>query len=199
MVKNILVVGVGGQGVIMASDMLADVALASGFAAKKSEVHGMSQRGGVVSSHVRYGAQVHAPLIGKCQADILLAFELAEAVRWLDFLAPHGQAIVNGHKLVPPLVTMGLAKYPDNAAQTLMQRSRNPQIVEASALAVRLGNLRLVNTILLGVASRYLDLADDKWANVINERIKLPLQELNHQAFQAGRELQQFDKRCTII
>ena len=189
MVKNILVVGVGGQGVIMASDLLADVALASGYDAKKSEVHGMSQRGGVVTSHVRFGEQVHSPLISKGQVDILLAFELAEAVRWLEFLAPDGQVIVNGQKMVPPLVSMGLAQYPDDAENTLKLRSAKAQVVDAAGLAGKLGNPRLVNTILLGVASNYLDLAPEKWLEIINQRMKPALQAINHQAFNEGRKL----------
>ncbi len=189
MVKNILVVGVGGQGVIMASDLLADVALASGFDAKKSEVHGMSQRGGVVSSHVRYGKKVHSPLIKKGEADLLLAFELAEAVRWLDFLNQDGQVIVNEHKVVPPLVSMGLASYPEDAVQILQSRSRNPQVVDAMSLATKLGNPRLVNTILLGVASRFLDLDAEKWLATIKGRMKPALQEINHKAFVEGAKL----------
>lgn len=189
MVKNILVVGVGGQGVIMASDLLADVAMASGFDAKKSEVHGMSQRGGVVSSHVRYGREVSSPLIAKGEADLLLAFELAEAVRWLSFLKPDGQVIVSGQKIVPPLVSMGLAQYPDDALNTLANLSKTPKVVDAHGLAASLGNPRLVNTILLGAASRYLDLAQDKWIEIINQRFKPTLRDINHQAFAQGAKL----------
>jgi indolepyruvate ferredoxin oxidoreductase beta subunit len=187
MIKNILVVGVGGQGVIMASDILADVALAQGLAAKKSESHGMSQRGGVVSSHVRYGESVAAALIRKGQADILMAFELAEAVRWLDFLAPEGKIIANRQQITPPLVSMGLAQYPDDAAASLLQRRADALIVDAMALAEQLGNPRLVNTILLGVASRFLELAVSHWEQVIEQRLKPQLRAVNRQAFQRGR------------
>jgi indolepyruvate ferredoxin oxidoreductase beta subunit len=189
MIKNILVVGVGGQGVIMASDILADVALAQGFAAKKSEIHGMSQRGGIVSSHVRYGESVHASLIRKGQADILMAFELAEAVRWLDFLAPEGKIIANRQQITPPLVSMGLAQYPDDAVTSLVQRRADALIVDAMAVAEQLGNPRLVNTILLGVASRFLELTISNWEQVIDERLKPQLRVINRQAFQSGRAL----------
>ena len=189
MVKNVLIVGVGGQGVIMASDLLVDVALVCGYDAKKSEVHGMSQRGGVVSSHVRYGEHVHAPLISQGQTDLLIAFELAEAVRWLNFMAPAGQVIVSNHKVVPPLVSMGMAQYPDDAESLIKGHSRQAHVVAAPELAVKLGNPRLVNTILLGLASRYLDLAEDKWEEVINQRLKPALREINQRAFKAGRDL----------
>jgi indolepyruvate ferredoxin oxidoreductase beta subunit len=189
MVKNILVVGVGGQGVIMASDLLADVALASGFTAKKSEIHGMSQRGGVVSSHVRYGREVHSPLISAGQADLLISFELAEAVRWLNFISENGQVIVSACRVVPPLVSMGLAQYPDQAETLLKTCNRQAAVVDAPALARELGNPRLVNTILLGLASNYLDLAQDKWREVMARRLKPALVEINLQAFAQGRAL----------
>jgi indolepyruvate ferredoxin oxidoreductase beta subunit len=186
-VENILVVGVGGQGVIMASDLLADVALASGFAAKKSEIHGMSQRGGVVSSHVRYGREVHSPLIARGQADLLIAFELAEAVRWLDFVSAQGRVIASTQKVTPPLVSMGLARYPDEAEELIAQQGVKAHIVDAPALARELGNPRLVNTILLGLASNYLQLALDKWREVMERRLKPALTDINLQAFAQGR------------
>jgi indolepyruvate ferredoxin oxidoreductase beta subunit len=189
MVTNILVVGVGGQGVIMASDLLADVALASGFTAKKSEIHGMSQRGGVVSSHVRYGREVHSPLIRAGQADLLISFELAEAVRWLGFVSAEGQVIVSAHKVVPPLVSMGLAQYPEPAEDLIKSRRRRAMIVDAPAWALQLGNPRLVNTILLGMASQYLELEQEKWQQVIAQRLKPSLVEINLQAFAKGREM----------
>jgi indolepyruvate ferredoxin oxidoreductase beta subunit len=186
--ENILVVGVGGQGVVMASDLLADVALASGFAAKKSEIHGMSQRGGVVSSHVRYGQEVHSPLIARGRADLLIAFELAEAVRWLNFVSGGGRVIVSAQKVVPPLVSMGLARYPEEAEKLIGERGVKAHIVDAPALALRLGNPRLVNTILLGLASNYLRLAPDKWREVMERRLKPALVDINLEAFDQGRK-----------
>ena len=188
-VKNILVVGVGGQGVIMASDMLADVALASGFDAKKSEVHGMSQRGGVVSSHVRYGQNISSPLISAGEADLLIAFELAEAVRWLNFAKREAQVIANSQKVVPPLVSMGMAQYPAQAQDLITNSCGTAYIIDAQQMAAELGNPRLVNTILLGLASNYLDPTLDKWQEVIEKRMKPTLREINHKAFAAGRAL----------
>ncbi|MCL1915502.1 MAG: indolepyruvate oxidoreductase subunit beta [Desulfovibrionaceae bacterium] len=183
---NILIVGVGGQGVIMASDILADVALAAGFDAKKSEVHGMSQRGGIVSSHVRYGDKIYSPLIAKGQAEILISFELAEALRWQDYLTPTGQIIVSRIRLVPPVVTMGMAEYPDQAEKHLA--GAKPIVMDALAMAAGLGNPRLVNTILLGIASNFMDLPLEKWNETIRNRVKSELADINCHAFAAGRK-----------
>jgi indolepyruvate ferredoxin oxidoreductase beta subunit len=118
-VQNILIVGVGGQGVLLASEILAEAVLRAGFEAKKSEVHGMAQRGGVVSSHVRFGRLIFSPLIKRGEADIILAFEEAEALRWLPFLRPKGFLIVNRQRIRSPLVALGLAGYPEDIASVL--------------------------------------------------------------------------------
>jgi indolepyruvate ferredoxin oxidoreductase, beta subunit len=188
-VKNVLIVGVGGQGVILASEILSDVAMTSGLDVKKSEVHGMAQRGGVVSSHVRYGAQVHSPLIPKGQAEVLLSFELAEAVRWLGFLSPTGRVISSQQKVIPPIVSTGLAEYPHDAEETLKRAVGDPILVDALGIAEELGNARLVNTILLGVTSRLLDLPERNWKKVVADRVPKPFKELNLKAFERGRAL----------
>lgn len=185
---NVIVVGTGGQGVILASEILSDVAMLSGLDAKKSEIHGMSQRGGVVTSHVRYSKKVDSPLIMEGEADILLSFELAEAVRWLHFLRPQGRVISSLQRIVPPAVFAGMGSYPDNASDTIRERTHNPILIDALPLAEKLGNPRLVNTILLGITSNLLDLPIEQWKAVIAERVPPKFKDLNLQAFNKGRE-----------
>jgi indolepyruvate ferredoxin oxidoreductase, beta subunit len=185
---NVIVVGTGGQGVVLASEILSDVAMLCGLDAKKSEIHGMSQRGGIVTSHVRYSDHVASPLIMEGEADILLSFELAEAVRWLHFLRSEGRVITSLQRLVPPAVFAGMGTYPDNAAQVLKERSKDPILLDALPLAESLGNPQLVNTILLGVASNLLELPIDQWKAVIANRVPPKFKELNLVAFDKGRE-----------
>lgn len=186
---NILIVGVGGQGVILASEILSDVAMRSGFDVKKSEVHGMAQRGGIVSSHVRYGSYVFSPLIPMGEVDVLLSFEIAEALRWLEFLAPKGRVISSRQRLIPPMVSTGLAHYPAEAETILRRSTQDPVLLDALEMAEELGNARTVNTILLGVTSRLLELSLPTWRRVISERVPVGARELNLQAFDKGRSL----------
>lgn len=188
-VRNVLIVGVGGQGVILASDILSEVAMRSGMDVKKSEVHGMAQRGGVVSSHVRYGEKVSSPIIPKGKADVLLSFELAEAVRWLGFLSSDGRAIVNVQKVVPPIVSTGLAQYPEDAEGILRSSVREPILIDALEIAEELGNPRLVNTILLGITSKLLELPEENWHRVVAQRVPKAFQDLNLRAFARGQLL----------
>ncbi|MGQ9857718.1 MAG: indolepyruvate oxidoreductase subunit beta [Thermodesulfobacteriota bacterium] len=188
-VKNILIVGVGGQGVILASDILSEVAMRSGLDVKKSEVHGMAQRGGIVSSHVRYGEKVDSPLIPKGKVDVLMSFELAEAVRWLGLLSPEGRAVVNSQRIVPPIVSTGLAKYPEEAEQILRSSAKEPILVDALGIAEELGNPRLVNIILLGITSTMLDLPERNWKQVVAQRVPQAFKDLNLKAFDRGRSL----------
>jgi indolepyruvate ferredoxin oxidoreductase, beta subunit len=186
---NVIVVGTGGQGVILASEILSDVAMLCGLDAKKSEIHGMSQRGGIVTSHVRYSKHVASPLIMEGEADILLSFELAEAVRWLHFLNPEGRVITSLQQIIPPAVFAGMGKYPDNAIDVIKQHSKNPILVDALPIAQDLGNPQLVNTILLGIISNLLDLPIDQWKTVIADRVPPKFKELNLTAFEKGREI----------
>jgi indolepyruvate ferredoxin oxidoreductase beta subunit len=186
---NVLVVGTGGQGVITASEILADVAMLSGFDAKKSEIHGMSQRGGVVTSHVRYSENVSSPMIMEGEADILLSFELAETVRWLHFLRPAGRVITSLQRIIPPAVYAGMGSYPEDAEAVVKARTKAPIFVDALPLAEELGNPRLVNTILLGIASTMLDLHIDQWKAVIAKRVPPKFKELNLLAFDRGRKI----------
>lgn len=187
-IKNIIVVGTGGQGVILASEILSDVAMHSGFDAKKSEIHGMSQRGGVVTSHVRYGKKVYSPLMVEGTADILLSFELAEAARWLPYLSPEGRVITSVQKIVPPVVSTGMATYPANAEDLLREKTKDPIIMDALSIATELGNARLVNTILLGTVSNLLDLPLSVWKEVVANRVPPKFKELNMIAFEKGRQ-----------
>lgn len=186
---NVLVVGTGGQGVITASEILSDVAMISGFDAKKSEIHGMSQRGGVVTSHVRYSEKVYSPMIMEGEADIMLSFELAETVRWLHYVKPGGRVITSRQRIIPPAVYAGMGSYPEDAEQVIKQRAENPIVVEALPMAIKLGNPRLVNTILLGVASTLLDLSVDSWKSVIADRVPPKFKDLNLVAFDQGRKV----------
>jgi len=184
---NVLIVGVGGQGVILASEILSEVARQTGLDAKKSEVHGMSQRGGVVTSHVRFGRKVHSPLIPTGQSDVVLAFELAEGMRWVNELKDGGTIIVNRQEIVPPITATGTFSYPGNAEETVRKRVPNAKFIDAHALATDLGNTRLVNTILLGVLSRSLRLEEKTWLAVIERMAPKGTGELNKKAFLAGR------------
>lgn len=184
---NVLIVGVGGQGVLLASEILSEVARQMGLDAKKSEVHGMSQRGGVVTSHVRFGPKVHSPLIPAGQSDVVLAFELAEGMRWVNELKDGGAIIINRQEIVPPITATGKFSYPENAEETIRKRVPNAKFIDAYAIAAELGNTRLVNTILLGVLSQSIRLEEKTWLAVIERMAPKGTGELNKKAFLAGR------------
>jgi len=184
--KNILIVGVGGQGVLLASELLITVAVEAGYDAKKSEVHGMSQRGGVVSSHIRFGKKIYSPLIPEGQADIVLAFEQAEAMRWIHFLKSEGTVIVNEYKLVPPIASIKGFEYPEDPVGVVRKRIKDVKVVNAGNIAEKLGNSRLTNTILLGVLSVSLDIDLSIWKKVISQRVPRGTEALNEKAFLEG-------------
>lgn len=186
---NVLIVGVGGQGVLLASEILSEVARVMGLDAKKSEVHGMSQRGGVVTSHIRFGTKVFSPLIPEGEADVVLAFESAEGLRWTHELKNGGTMIVNTQKLVPPITTTGKFSYPENVEKQLEDTVPGVKLIDAFAIATKLGNSRLVNTILLGVLSQSIDLEEEKWLEVIERMAPKGTGELNKKAFLEGRGL----------
>ena len=186
-VENILIVGVGGQGILLASELLCEVAFLSGRDVKKSEVHGMAQRGGVVSSHVRIGDRVYSPLIPAGQADILLSFEQAESKRWIHFVKPGGQVIVNTRKLIPPVAFMRSMQYPEDPIGDI--RSHHVQVIAVSAteMAESLGNIRVANIILLGVLSRFIRLPVGRWEQGIRNRVPPGTETINLKAFHTGR------------
>jgi indolepyruvate ferredoxin oxidoreductase beta subunit len=187
---DMLFVGVGGQGVLTASDIVAEVGLAVGYDAKKSEVHGFSQRGGVVDSHVRWGRRVGASTAEIGQIDILLAFEMLESVRWIDWLRPGGTVIVNRQQITPMSVSVGDWKYPSEEDILAAVKSRTEQVVVVDGLAIgeRLGKAQLANSVLLGALSRQIDFIDpDVWTTVIQRRVPKKYAEQNRVAFWEGR------------
>ncbi|HUV74028.1 MAG TPA: indolepyruvate oxidoreductase subunit beta [Anaerolineae bacterium] len=188
---NFALVGVGGQGVLLASDILAEVGVQAGLDVKKSEVHGMAQRGGSVLSQIIWGDKVYAPLQGKGDVDYLVSFELLETLRWLEFLKPTGIAIVNEQRLPPLAVSSGGMEYPaqETIERALGQATKEYYVVPALAKAQELGTERATNVVLLGALSRHLDVPEKHWLNVIEERVPKKYVELNRTAFAAGRQL----------
>lgn len=190
-ITNILVVGIGGQGIMTAAEMLARTALSRGYDVKKTEVAGMAQRGGVVSSHVRFGAKVYSPQIDPGEADLLIGFEAAEALRWLPWLRPTGVAMVNTLRIAPPVVSVGLYDYPTDPIAELAAAGIQVHAFDAGAIANELGNPKLVNTIMLGAISDYLPFPADVLKECIVEGFrayKPKLAAINAQAFDAGRQ-----------
>ncbi len=189
-ITNILVCGIGGQGVMTAAEILAQTAIAKGFDVKKSEVAGMAQRGGVVTSHVRFGRRVYSPVITPGSADVLVAFEAAEGSRWGDMLRPGGVAMVNTIRLAPPIVSAGLYKYPDDPVAQMRAAGITVVDFDAGAIARALGDLKLVNTIMLGAIADHLPFpADDLEEQIVGRfRARKPaMVEVNQRAFAAGR------------
>lgn len=186
--NNILIVGVGGQGVLLASELMSAVAFRAGFDTKKSEVHGMAQRGGVVSSHVRYGAKVYSPLIPEGQTDLLLAFEEAEALRWSHSLRSGGTCIVNRYRLVPPIASLKGYSYPSDPLSSMSEQQIQLISVDANAISIEVGNPKAVNIALLGVVSVHLTIPIQVWEDCIRERVPAGTSESNLHAFHLGRK-----------
>ncbi|MFZ2958341.1 MAG: indolepyruvate oxidoreductase subunit beta [Candidatus Ozemobacteraceae bacterium] len=188
--KNILLCGVGGQGTLLASNILAETAMRAGFDVKKSEVHGMAQRGGSVVSHVRFGPVVQSPLIRKGECDLLLSFEELEALRWSEFLRPNGMVLMNTQRILPMTVSSGDSAYPDAIADRLKKLPAEVYAVDALGKARDLGNAKCVNVVLLGLMAKKLPiLPREKWEEVLEARIPAKLLELNRKAFEAGWNL----------
>ncbi len=189
-ITNILVAGIGGQGVMTAAEILSQAALDQGFDVKKTEVAGMAQRGGVVTSHVRFGARVLSPAIAPGEADILIGFEPAEALRWCTHLREGGVAMVNVLRQKPPVVNTGLFDYPDDPVAEIREAGIDVHAFDAGAIARELGNPKLVNTVMLGAISEYLPFPAEVLKSSILDRFrqrKPKLVEINEQAFEAGR------------
>jgi len=187
---NILVVGIGGQGVMTATEILAEAAIALGHDVKKTEVAGMAQRGGVVSSHLRFGVRVLSPQITPGTADVLLGFEAAEGMRWQHMLRPGGLALMNIGRLVPPVVDLGLYDYPDDPVESVRAAGTRVFAFDATAIAQELGDIRLGNTVMLGAISEHLPFSPEILVQCILKRFaskKPELVELNRRAFAAGR------------
>jgi len=193
-ITNILVVGVGGQGVMTATEILAEAAIALGHDAKKTEVAGMAQRGGVVSSHLRFGPKVLSPQIMPGTADLLVGFESAEAMRWCHYLRPGGLVLMNSAKLVPPVVDIGLYEYPDNPPAEVTARGYQLHAFDALSIALELGDVRLGNTVMLGAMADHLPFPAEVLLEAVLKRFrarKPHMVELNRKAFEAGRAADQ--------
>lgn len=186
--KNIMIVGVGGQGTLLTSRILGGIALDSGYDVKLSEVHGMAQRGGSVVTFVRYGENVAEPIVEEGQADILIAFERLEAYRYLHFLKKDGVVIVNDQRIDPITVVTGAAEYPENILDNI-EKEYKMISVDAMEEAKKLGNAKVFNIIVLGVASMHMDFEKEAWIQVIEKTVPPKTVEINKKAFELGRML----------
>ena len=187
MVKNIMIVGVGGQGALLASKTLGQVLLDAGYDVKVSEVHGMSQRGGSVVTYVRYGDKVYSPIIDKGEADFIVSFEMLEAARYVDYLKKDGQIVVNTQQIDPMPVITGAAKYPENLEKTMQAAGIKVDAVDCLSLAEQAGTAKAVNIVLMGRLSRYMDFAEEAWIKAIEKLVKPQFLEMNKKAFVLGR------------
>ena len=185
--KNIMIVGVGGQGTLLTSRILGTIMLSRGYDVKLSEVHGMAQRGGSVVTFVRYGEKVNEPIVEEGQADVLIAFERLEAMRYVHFLKKDGVLIVNDQRIDPMPVVTGQAKYPENIIEELSSKIKVYSI-NAKEEALKLGNSKVFNIIVLGLAARYMDFSLEEWLKVIEETVPQKTIEINKQAFKKGFE-----------
>ena len=185
---NIMIVGVGGQGTLLASRILGCVAINEGYDVKVSEVHGMSQRGGSVVTYVKYGEKVYSPIIGKGEADIILAFELLEAYRALPYLKKGGKMIVNTQSINPMPVITGAAKYPENLEEKL-SKACSLTALDALNIAQKAGNIKAVNVVLIGVLAKSTDVSYEKWVEALKATVPEKFIDLNLKAFDMGYNL----------
>ena len=184
-VKSILLAGVGGQGTILVSKILTAGLIKAGYDVKMSEVHGMAQRGGSVSTQVRYGSKVYSPIIGRGQADIMVAFEKMEALRYAQYLKAGGTAVINDYEIVPMSVAMGAAEYPQGTVEA-MSANFNTIVLKAGDMAIGLGNPRCMNIVLFGAMVKALGMTDIDWEQVLTEQLNPKILEVNLQAFRLG-------------
>ena len=185
--KNIMIVGVGGQGTLLTSRILGGITVAAGYDVKLSEVHGMAQRGGSVVTFVRYGEKVAEPIVEEGQADVLIAFERLEALRYAHFLKKDGVIVVNDHRIDPITVVTGMAEYPDNIIENL-EKEHKVLKVKAMEEAIKLGNSKVFNIIVLGVAAKHMDFSKEAWLEVIEKTVPPKTVEINKQEFLLGFE-----------
>lgn len=187
-ITNVLLVGVGGQGILLASEILAEAAMLAGFDVKKSEIHGMSQRGGSVVSHVRYGKEVFSPIVPEGEGDILFGFELMETCRALPLLKSGGTVVANDLRISPPSVLMGQEAYPEGLAERAKAQFPDFLLLDGQKLADQAGNVRAANTVLLGAVSKKLEIAEQFWMQALEKMVPPKALEVNRKAFQLGRE-----------
>ncbi|GAC1471104.1 MAG: indolepyruvate oxidoreductase subunit beta [Desulfuromonadaceae bacterium] len=188
-ITNILLVGVGGQGILLASEILSEAAMLAGFDVKKSEIHGMSQRGGSVVSHVRYGTEVFSPIVPEGEGDILFGFELMETARSLPLLKPGGTVVANDLQISPPSVLMGQEAYPERLAERIKAKFADFILVDGQKMAADAGNVRAANTVLLGAVSKRLSISEEFWMKALEKMVPANSLEVNKRAFLIGREL----------
>jgi len=188
-VTNILLVGVGGQGILLAAEILSETFLLAGYDVKKSEIHGMSQRGGSVVSHVRYGKEVFSPIVPEGEGDLLFGFELMESYRCLSLLKPGATVVVNDLCIAPPSVLMGRETYPENLEAKIAERFPDLILVDGQKLAIEAGNARAANTVLLGAVSKRLNIEEKFWLEAIERMVPKKALEVNLKAFAVGRSL----------
>jgi len=188
-VTNILLVGVGGQGILLASEILSEAFMQAGYDVKKSEIHGMSQRGGSVVSHVRYGREVHSPIVPEGEGDILFGFEIMETYRSLPLLKKGGTVVANDLRIQPPSVLLGQETYPDDLPGKIAALFPDFLLVDGQKLAAEAGNIRAANTVLLGAVSKRLDIAEGCWLKALEKMVPPKALQVNLTAFQLGRGL----------
>lgn len=186
--KNIMIVGVGGQGTLLTSRILGGITVAAGYDVKLSEVHGMAQRGGSVVTYVRYGKEVAEPIVEEGQADVLIAFERLEALRYAHFLKKDGVIIVNDQRIDPMPVVTGVAKYPENIIEELSKEHKVISI-DAQEEALKMGNSRVFNVIILGVAAKHMDFPKEQWIEVVKNTVPPKTVDINVAAFERGYKI----------
>ena len=184
--KNVMIVGVGGQGSLLASKLLGRLLLTRGYDIKVSEVHGMSQRGGSVVTYVRYGDKVYSPVIDKGQADYIVSFELLEAARWTEYLKPGGKIITNTQQINPMPVIIGAAEYPQDLLGKMKEAGIDVDALDALTLAEQAGSSKAVNLVLMGRLSKYFDITPAEWLEAIEASVPAKFLELNKKAFNLG-------------
>ncbi len=185
--KNILLVGVGGQGTILVSKILSTGLVEAGYDVKMSEIHGMAQRGGSVSTQVRYGEKVYSPIIGLGEADILMSFETMETLRWLDHLKPEGIVVINDYEIPSAPILMGKVEYPEGIIEMIQEKAET-RVIKAGDIAEKIGNPKVMNVVLLGALVKSMNLMDIDWEEVIKASVKEEFVDMNIKAFRAGVE-----------
>ena len=186
--QNVMIVGVGGQGSLLASKLLGRLLLNKGYDIKVSEVHGMSQRGGSVVTYVRFGDKVYSPVIDKGQADFIVSFELLEAARWTEYLKPGGKIIANTQKINPMPVIIGAAEYPEDLEGKMKAAGIDLDALDALTLAEQAGSSKAVNLVLMGRLSKYFDFTEEEWLQAIEASVPAKFLEMNKTAFKLGAQ-----------
>ncbi len=189
--KNIMIVGVGGQGSLLASKLLGHLLLTQGYDVKVSEVHGMSQRGGSVVTYVRFGDKVYSPVIDKGEADFIVSFELLEAARWLPYLKKDGQIVTNTQQIDPMPVITGAAEYPEDLVNKLKSTGAKVDALDCLSLAEKAGSSKAVNIVLLGRLSHYFDLPEEAWMKSLEANVPSKFLEMNKKAFELGKNCEE--------